>query len=107
MSRRIVLALGCCLAFGLQIGLASAESAATCGGIAGTKCSAPSEYCDVGVGKCQMPDAAGVCKSKPQMCTLDFTPVCGCDGVTYSNSCGAAAAGVSIDYLSECKKHAE
>jgi Kazal-type serine protease inhibitor domain len=27
-----------------------------------------------------------------------YTPMCGCDGVTYGNVCVTASAGVSIDY---------
>jgi hypothetical protein len=87
----------------LQFGLASAEDAAACGGTAGTKCAGPNQFCDRGVGKCQTPDAAGVCRVKTQMCTMDYTPVCGCDGVTYANACGATAAGVSVDHAGECK----
>ena len=41
---------------------------------------------------------------KPVACTLDYTPMCGVDGVTYGNSCMLDAAKIELDYSGECVK---
>lgn len=50
----------------------------------------------VGLGASQAVSAAEM------MCTMDYRPMCGVDGKTYGNACGAAAAGVTVAYEGEC-----
>lgn len=73
-----------------------------CGGIAGFGC-APGLYCDFPIdAHCGAADQAGTCKPKPEMCTEQYDPVCGCDDKTYGNACVAASQGISISAKGEC-----
>ncbi len=79
------------------------EEGGMCGGIAGFQCGNDAQYCSVEPGVCtNTADYAGVCTVKPEFCTRDYRPVCGCDGETYGNACTAAAAGASVAYQGEC-----
>ncbi len=61
-------------------------------------------FCDIPQeNSCGVADQGGVCRPMPTICTKQYDPVCGCDGMTYGNACDAASAGVSIDFPGTCK----
>jgi len=75
---------------------------APCGGIMARQCE-DGFFCAFDAAtQCGSGDQMGTCARRPDACILLYMPVCGCDGSTYSNSCSAAAAGVSVLHDGEC-----
>ncbi|MEZ5839553.1 MAG: Kazal domain-containing protein [Hyphomicrobiales bacterium] len=70
--------------------------AKSCGGAEATTCAAD-EWCRFPDGnRCGEGGVAGTCEKRPEICTKEFMPVCGCDGMFYSNSCMAHMGGADV-----------
>ncbi len=90
-----------------KVSTCDAPVATACGGWLGDTC-ASDEYCHFEQSAiCGFADASGTCQDKPQACTQIFSPVCGCDGQTYSNSCMANSAGTSVNTIGACQPQAQ
>jgi hypothetical protein len=83
---------------------ATAESGGMCGGFMGAQCG-KNEWCSYSADNvCGVADGTGVCKPRPEVCTKEYLPVCGCNAKTYSNACEAHADGVSVAYVGTCRE---
>lgn len=83
-------------------GTCEAEPGSDCGGIAGLGCD-EGEFCNYPVeASCGATDQTGVCTKLPDACDLIYSPVCGCDDLTYGNECAARIAGISVAKNEAC-----
>lgn len=65
-------------------------------------CAVPGMYCDRSETGCR--SSVGFCRAMPLLsCSSAFSPVCGCDGLTYFNECLAAKEGASLSGTGECR----
>ena len=77
-----------------------------CGGIAGFRCP-DKQFCSFAPeSKCGAGDMSGTCKPIPDMCTMEYAPVCGCDDKTYATACVAGRSSVSVKHNGACEGEA-
>lgn len=74
-----------------------------CGGFAIglTKCDG-GLFCNMVKDTCGYADQGGRCEEPPEVCTMIWKPVCGCDGKTYGCACMAASALMSVAHDGTC-----
>jgi cysteine-rich repeat protein len=72
-----------------------------CGTIAGIPCPA-GEFCEFPSGTCDAADLEGRCVAIATICLQIYSPVCGCDGVTYPNDCERRAAAAQKAHDGKC-----
>ena len=62
---------------------------------------ATGQFCELKPGTCGE-QGSGRCAERPEICTRELKPVCGCDNKTYPNDCERRNAGVSLKSEGEC-----
>jgi len=62
-----------------------------------------SEFCEFPPGDCGWDDdSTGICTLRPMECSLIYDPVCGCNGITYSNDCLRQSDGAALLHRGVC-----
>jgi len=59
-------------------------------------------FCEPRIGQCSTGRSRGTCARAPQICTMLYQPVCGCNGRTYGNDCERRAHRVGKKYEGAC-----
>lgn len=78
------------------------ECPGICGGADDVQCP-EGQYCDLAADDgCDVRNAEGRCKPRPETCQTIYEPVCSCEGLTFASACQAAAAGASLRAPGEC-----
>lgn len=72
----------------------------TSGCVSDSQCNPLQPYCNVSTGLCQSTPVGG---GGGITCPPIYEPVCGTNGVTYSNECEARKANILVQYTGECK----
>ncbi len=62
----------------------------------------PREFCEQPAGTCMIADLPGTCEDISEACIEIYDPVCGCDGLTYSNDCHRQRAQAALDHPGAC-----
>lgn len=78
-----------------------------CGGHADWQCSDDDVCLPFLARGCPGPRRVGLCVPPPRFCPPYSSPVCGCDGNTYENTCEAVRAGTSVEHRGECADSGE